>query len=218
MALFSDDVTRFVRAAGPTPTDLQAEMETYGRDKGFPLIGPELGGVLMLLARLVGARRVFEFGSGFGYSATWFLRALPADGHVVLTEVDEAEVEAGREFLARAGETDRTTYEVGDALEAIERHDGPFDVVFVDFQKARYVDAFEAVADKVAPGGLVVADNVMVGPYDFEDVVDGLEGEPVDDESARGIVDYLAHVRDAPGFEATVLPAGTGLSLAYRVP
>ena len=64
---------------------------------------------------------------------------------------------------------------------------------------------------------MVVADNVMDGPFDFTDVVAGLEGEPGDyDEQARGVIDYLAHVRDAEGFTATVLPAGTGLSIARK--
>ena len=217
MATFPEDVTRFVAAAGPTPTDLQVEMERYGRDQGFPLIGPELGGVLMLLAQLVGAERVFEFGSGFGYSASWLLRALPDDGQLVLTELDLAEAEAGREYLDRAGDADRATYEVGDALSTIGRYDGPFDFVLIDFGKARYREAFEAVAPKVAPGGVVVADNVMAGPFDFADVVDGLEGQPGDyDDRTRGVIDYLAHVRDAPGFTSTVLPAGTGLSISHK--
>jgi predicted O-methyltransferase YrrM len=137
MALFPEDVSTFVRAAGPTPTGLQRAMEEYGRVRGSPIIGPELGGLLAIVTRMVGATHVLEFGSGSGYSATWFLRGLPDDGEVVLTELDDDLAEPGRDFFERAGEADRVTCEVGDAMAVVERHDGPFDVVFVDHETHR---------------------------------------------------------------------------------
>jgi predicted O-methyltransferase YrrM len=208
---------KFIRAVGPDPTPVQREMEDRAREDGFPILGPELGGMVTIFARMVGAERVFEFGSGFGYSASWFLRGLPETGHVVLTEIDPDEAELGREYVDRMGDLDRVTYEVGDALDAIERYDGPFDVVLVDHQKDRYVDAFEAVREKVPRGGLVIADNIVAGPADFDDVFAGVvESETGFDERTRGLVDYVEHVRSAPDFISTVVPVRSGLALSYR--
>jgi predicted O-methyltransferase YrrM len=217
MDVFPPPMRRFVAAVSPEPTPLQREMAEVGREQNFPILGPEAGGLALLFTRMVAAEHVFEFGSGFGYSATWFLRGLAPDGDIVLTELDADEIDMGREFLARAGETDRVTYEHGDALDAIERYDGPFDVVLVDHQKHRYRETFERVEGKVAPGGVVVADNMMAGPFDFDDVLAGLEGDTEGlDGAAAGVVDYLTHVRDAPGYTSTVLPIGEGLAVSHR--
>jgi caffeoyl-CoA O-methyltransferase len=72
----SEQADRYVRATGPTHDDLQREMAAHADAHGFPIIGPDAGGVLQTLARLRGADRVFEFGSGFGYSAYWFLQGV----------------------------------------------------------------------------------------------------------------------------------------------
>jgi len=213
--MLSDEVTAFLRAAGPEHDDVQTEMADYAEENGFPIIGPESGGVLRLLARLTDADRVFEFGSGYGYSAYWFLSG-GAD-HVVLTEFHEEELEMGEAFLERAGWHDRATFEYGDAMDAIERHDGPFDVVLIDHQKHRYADAFDAVRPKLRPGAVVVADNIMSGPIDFEDVHEGLDGQLADaDQSTRGIAGYLRRVRADDAFETIVLPTGSGIAISNR--
>ncbi|WP_277555628.1 O-methyltransferase [Halobaculum limi] len=217
--VLSDDVSRFVRAAGPDHTDVQERMAAFAREHDFPNIGPESGAVLRLLARLTDADTVFEFGSGFGYSASWFLRG--GAQRVILTEFDADELDKGREFLADAGLADRCVFEEGDAMETVERYDGPFDVVLIDHQKERYADAFHAARDKLAPGGVVAADNIMRGPIDFDALLAYLEGdaEALDHENdqTQGIADYLDAVRADDAFETTILPVGSGLAVSTRV-
>ncbi|WP_284013648.1 O-methyltransferase [Halobaculum litoreum] len=216
--VLSDDISRFVRAAGPGHTEVQARMAAFAREHDFPNIGPESGAVLRLLARLTDAGTVFEFGSGFGYSASWFLRG-GAD-RVVLTEFDADELDRGRAFMREAGLADRCEFEDGDAMATVERYDGPFDVVLVDHQKERYADAFRAVREKLAPGGVVVADNVMRGPIDFDALLRALEGDAAapdaDDDRTRGIAAYLDTVREDDAFETAVLPVGSGLAVSTK--
>ena len=178
-----------------------------------------MGGWLRFLAATVDAERVFEFGSGFGYSAVWFAGALPEDGLVVLTEVDEDELDEAREFLASAGYADRAAFELGDAIDTVERYEGPFDCVLVDNEKERYTEAFEAVRDKVRPGGLVLADNaVSAGPIEFEALEPLLRGESVDTTDAtEGIAEYLRAVRADPAFETVLLPVGEGVAVSRRL-
>ncbi|MFB6269890.1 MAG: O-methyltransferase, partial [Halobacterium sp.] len=157
-------VSAFLDAANPEPSPLLDEMAAYGRERDFPVVGPDVGHLLRVVARLAGADRIFEFGSGFGYSAAWFLGALPADGEIVLTDYDDENLDTARDFLDRMGHGATVRYEAGDAMETFRRYDGPFDVVLVDHEKAKYVDAFEAVRPELADGGVVVADNMMAGP------------------------------------------------------
>jgi len=212
-----DEMERFAATLGPALDDVQEEMEARVAEEWFPTVGPAVGGWLYLVAEMVDAERVFEFGSGFGYSAYWFARALPEDGEVVLTEVDADELDEAREFLARGGYDDRARFEHGDAIEVVAEYDGPFDVALVDNEKHRYVEAFEAVRGKVPVGGVVCADNVTAGPVEFETVAALVDGGDVDaDESERGVVDYLGRVREDPSFETALLPLGEGVAVSVR--
>jgi len=222
MDVLADEIARFLRATGPDHDPIQMEMAEYASEEGFPIIGPNAGAVLRLLARLTDAERVFEFGSGYGYSAYWFIQGMAPDGHIVLTEFDEDELAMGREFLDRAGVADRASFEVGDAMETIERYDGPFDVVLIDHQKHRYADAFERVRTDVSVGGVVVADNMMEGPIDFDRLLAHFDaGEPLptpeDDRETAGIGRYVDTVRADPTFETFLLPVGSGISISTRI-
>ncbi|MFC7075779.1 O-methyltransferase [Haloarcula halophila] len=210
---------RFARALAPEPDEVIAEMDAKADREGFPTVGPAVGGWLRLLARLVDATRVFEFGSGFGYSAYWIAPAIPGDGEIVLTEIDADELDEARGFLDRGGFTDRAVFEHGDAIETIEEYAGPFDVVLIDNEKHRYTEAFEAVRETVPVGGVVVADNAIeAGPLDFEAVRALLAGEDVAaNEPSRGIAGYLERVRDDPDFETGLLPLGEGVAVSVRV-
>ncbi|MBX0324563.1 O-methyltransferase [Halomicroarcula sp. F13] len=214
------DVTeQFARTLAPDRDEVIAEMDAKADREGFPTVGPAVGGWLRMLARMTDARQVFEFGSGFGYSAYWMAPAIPADGEIVLTEVDADELAEARDFLARGGFADRAEFEHGDAIDVVERYDGPFDVVLIDNEKDRYVEAFEAVREKVPVGGVVAADNAIeAGPLEFEDVRALLAGEDVDaNATSRGIATYLERVRDDPDFETGLLPLGEGVAVSVRV-
>ena len=89
------------------------EMEARAAEYGFPIVGRATGRFLELAARAVGARRVMELGSGYGYSAYWFARAVGADGEVVCTDGDPQNASLAEEYLSTAGMWDRVRYRVG---------------------------------------------------------------------------------------------------------
>jgi len=213
----------YATAIGPASDEIIEEMGAQARRESFPYVGPAVGGWLAMCARFADAERVFEFGSGFGYSAYWFARELPDSGEVVLTEIDEDELDQAREYLARGGLADRASFEHGDAIEIVEEYEGPFDVVLIDCQKERYAEAFEAVRDKVAPGGIVAADNAVVGgTIDPEDLLahfeDGGDADALDGmgDMTAGIAEYLETVRADPAFETALLPLGEGVAVSHR--
>ena len=210
---------QFARTLAPASDAIIDEMEAKADREEFPTVGPAVGGWLRLVARMVDADRVFEFGSGFGYSAYWMAPAVSDDGQIVLTEIDADELEDAREFLDRGGFADLAAFEYGDAIEIVESYDGPFDVVLIDNEKHRYAEAFNTVRAKVPVGGAVVADNMIeAGPLEFADVRALLAGEEIDaNETSRGIATYLERVGDDPAFETGLLPLGEGVAVSVRV-
>lgn len=212
----SDDVASLLALANPTPDETIVAMTEHGDDRDFPIVGPDVGRFLRVLATLVDAERVFEFGSGFGYSGAWWLPALPDDGELVLTDYDADNLAEAEGFLEdyRNGTTVR--YEAGDAMATYERHAGPWDVVLVDHDKTTYVDAFDLVAGDVSPGGVVVADNMMAGPVTPGSVADALATGDAVDEQTAGIAAYIERVREDPDFETVFLPLGQGIGVSVK--
>jgi caffeoyl-CoA O-methyltransferase len=143
--------------------DLLKRMPAEAEAKGIPLIhiSPEQGKFLQVMMAAVGAKRVLEVGSLFGYSTLWMARALPAHGTLIALELSMLHAEATRENLARAGLADRTEVRQGDARDLLPKlvSEAPFDLAFIDAEKAQYVDYFEQVVQLMRPGGMIIADN-----------------------------------------------------------
>jgi predicted O-methyltransferase YrrM len=136
-------------------------------EAGLPAIqvSPPQGKLLELLVRLVGAKRVLEFGTLGGYSAILMARALPEDGRLVTLEAKAEYAEVARRSIERAGGGERVEVRVGPALEALpvleKEGAGPFDLVFIDADKVNTPNYFKWALDHTCPGGLIVADNVV---------------------------------------------------------
>jgi len=185
------------------------EMEAEGERRGFPIVGRNVGVTLELLARSIGARRVMELGSGFGYSAYWFARAVGPGGEVHCTDGDQANVDAGRTYLDRAGFGDRMTYHIGDALDSFAGTEGPFDVVFSDIDKPGYPAAWRAAAERIRPGGLYLCDNTL--GYGRGTVLDE------DEEGAKAIREHNRLIAEDERFVSTIIPTREGVLAAIRI-
>jgi predicted O-methyltransferase YrrM len=213
------EITELAGLVGPEPDEIIESMEAHADEDGFPTVGPEVGAWLSVLARTTDAERIFEFGSGFGYSAYWFARGMDG-GEIVLTEVDGDELDDAERYFERGGIADRAQFEHGDAIEIVEEYDGPFDVVLIDNEKQRYREALEAVESKLRPGSLVLADNaVTAGIVDREDVIALLDGEEVETatDASRGIAEYLGYVRSHDRLETALLPVGEGVAVSVVI-
>ncbi len=136
---------------------------------GLPSIqvSPPQGKLLQMLVRLVGARTVLEFGTLGGYSSILMARALPADGRLITLEANPEYATVASAGIERAGLGEVVEIRVGPALEALPVLEGegvgPFDLVFIDADKANTPNYFDWALDHTRPGGLIVADNVVRG-------------------------------------------------------
>jgi predicted O-methyltransferase YrrM len=201
---------------GPPDAALEAGQQR-AEGAGLPSISvsPAIGRLLHVLARACGARRILEVGTLAGYSTTWLARALPDDGHLVSLELDPTHAEVARDNLAAAGVGDLVEVRVGPALETLAQlADGstePFDLVFIDADKAPYAEYLEGALRLARPGTVVVADNVVRGGA----VADGPAGDP----AVAGIQRFLglvaSHPRVTASFVQTVGAKGhDGLCIA----
>lgn len=155
------------------------------------------GKFLYLMAKLTGATRMLEVGTLGGYSTVWMARALPAGGQMTTLELDRAHAAFARETFRLAGLDDVCHVIEGAALESLQALQGPFDLVFLDANKDQYPDYLEEAARLLAPGGLLLADNVIRKGAVIE--------PPVGDVMARGAAEFNRRLSSHPQFESIVL-------------
>ena len=210
MGIIDQRVESYLHGLLPREDPVQEEMERIAAERGFPIVGPLVGRLLAQVALSVGARDVFEMGSGFGYSTYYFALAVGDGGRVVHTDGDRKMSQEARGHLRRAGLAGRVTFEVGDALEIITRYPGPFDVIFIDVEKQAYPAAFDLARVRVRPGGFIVADNVLWS---------GRVAEPSErqDAATRAIDRYNHAAAEAPDFLTTIVPLRDGVALHYKL-
>src|SRR6185295_8450787 len=143
LMIVDENIELFLNDLQRSTDPVLVEMEARAERERFPIIGPLVGRVCQQLALSIGARDVFEMGSGFGYSTWWFAEAVGDGGRVVHTDGDAQRSADAKGYLSRAGLAGRVHFEMGDALAVLRQYPGPFDVVFIDVDKEAYPDALE---------------------------------------------------------------------------
>jgi caffeoyl-CoA O-methyltransferase len=184
-------------------------MEAYAREHDFPIIGPACGHVCYQVARMIGARRVFELGSGYGYSTAFFARAVKENGGGVVHHAvwDDELSQRARKHLAALGLADVVQYHVGEAVEALSGTDGPFDIIFNDIDKKGYPASLSVIAQKLRPGGVLIVDNMLWSGR----VLDAADLTP-ETEGIRALQKALL----APPWITSIVPIRDGLLVALK--
>jgi caffeoyl-CoA O-methyltransferase len=184
------------------------EMEELADRKGFPIVGRLCGRFLEIMARGIGARRVFEMGSGFGYSAYWFSRAVGSAGEIHCTDTDPDNRDQAMDFLGRARLDGPIEYHVASALDAFAETEGDFDVVYCDIDKDGYPDAWRAARGRVPLGGLFMIDNMLWS---------GRVTEEDKDATTQSIDETNRMIYEDESYRAFTLPIRDGVVCALRI-
>ena len=172
------------------------------------MVGTLEGRFLRALVAMKQPRNVLEIGTFTGYSALSMAEALPPGGHIITCDISEEHVEIARKHIGASPFADRIEIRVGPAIETVATLDGPFDLVFIDADKPSYLDYYEAVLPKLAPDGVIVADNVLWSGR--------LLDPEVDDENTRAIRAFNDHVVADERVEVVMLTVRDGVSLIRR--
>jgi predicted O-methyltransferase YrrM len=208
--IVSPQIEEYLRALYDDGDPVRHEMEALAAEKRFPIVGPLVGRELLLLARAIGAKRVFELGSGYGYSAHFFARAVGPEGSVHCTDLSEENVALAEKFLTRAGLWSRVTYHREEATAALRRVGGTWDIIYNDVDKEGYPDTVELAYRHLRPGGLFITDNVL---WSGRVLPSERDAAP----STRGIVEFTSRLLQHPGFLTSINPTRDGVAVALRV-
>ncbi|MBX3069365.1 MAG: O-methyltransferase [Thermomicrobiales bacterium] len=184
-------------------------MEARAEEHDFPIVGRLCGAFLEAMALTIGAKKVFEMGSGYGYSAWWFTRAVGPDGTVWCTDGKAENRDLAEQYLTEAGRWDRVEYAVSWAQEALMVTEGTFDIVYNDVVKDQYPDTWLLAKDRVRPGGLYICDNVLWSGRVTDEGYDA-------SDSSEAIRRHNELVFADSEFDAFILPVRDGVLVARR--
>lgn len=208
--LIPDYLMEYLEDLVPARATEMQSMEAFAAKTDFPIVGPSCGYLCYQVARMIGARRIFELGSGYGYSTAWFARAVSENGggevyHVVW---DETLSKEARTHLAALGYEAIVHYQVGEAVETLRHTSGSFDLIFNDINKEAYPESLPVIAEKLRSGGVLIVDNMFWhgNIFDAQDKTPATEG-------VRTLTRTL--IAD-PGWIVSLIPLRDGLFVAYK--
>jgi predicted O-methyltransferase YrrM len=210
--IVSDVVRDYLTQTRPGPDPVLAEMEAHGAREGIPIVVPETGALLHVVALACGARRVLEVGTAIGVSTLYLARAVPGDGVVVTFEIDAERQDAARSYLEQAGVAERVELRLQDAREGLRELDGEFDLAFLDGVKAQYGEYFDGVLPLLRSGGVLVVDNVLRGGR----VAEGRGDGHLSDEQVTTARAFNEHLLQHDQLAATITPVGDGVLVAVK--
>jgi len=191
------------------PAELLA-MEAYAEQHDFPIIGPVVGQLCYQMARVMGARDIFELGSGFGYSTAWFAQAVRENGGGLVhhTVWDDALSRMAQEHLARLGYSDLVRFHNAEAVQTLRETPGPFDIIFNDIDKEAYPDSLPVIKEKLRPGGVLIIDNMLWHARIFN---------PADHTPAtQGVLEFTRLITTDPDWIVSLLPLRDGVIVACK--
>jgi len=193
----------------PRHPELQA-MEDNAEEMDFPIIGSTTGYLCYQVARMIDAKRIFELGSGFGYSTAWFARAVTENGggevhHVVW---DEDLSRQASTHLVALGYNGIIRYHIGEAVQTLRETAGPFDLIFNDINKEDYPKSLPFITAKLRPGGVLIVDNMFWHGCIFDD-----KDKTPPTEGVRRLTELIIH---SPDWIASLVPVRDGVLVALK--
>ena len=183
-------------------------MERHAALNGFPIVGPLVGRFLRQLVIATGARKIFEMGSGFGYSAIWMARGLPVDGKIICTDGSAENRRLALDYFKKAQLDSLMEFKSGDALEIIRQTNDTFDIILNDIDKEQYPEAFDLAIPRLKKGGLLITDNVLWSGH----ILDRIPSE-----ATMAILKFNRKLFETPGILSSIIPIRDGLGMAVKL-
>ena len=194
-----------------TDQPVLTEMEREAENNNFPIIGRLVGIFLETMTRTINAKRIFEFGSGYGYSAYWFAKAVGKEGNVICSDGDPINKEKAEQYLSSTELWNRVNFHTGYAQEIFSKTEGIFDICYNDVDKGQYPEIWHLAKNRISPGGLYIADNTLWhGRVAVENYIDLVPGW------TEAIKEHNQLIFGDPEFDAFINPTRDGVIVARR--
>ena len=202
----------FLRSILPEEDAVQQQLRAYADEHHISVVDPEVGYLLHLLTGLVQPQRVLEIGTAIGCSGIYIARAMTA-GQLTTIELQEERHTMALDYFQQAGVADKIHAVCGDARELVPQLEGPYDMIFMDAAKGQYME-FLAVADRILkPGGLLVADNVLINGW----VVNLNYPRHRQKTMVYRMKEFLEQFKENPNYQCSVVPLGDGVALIRKI-
>ncbi len=200
----SPEIEEYIYRLSVPEDSIILEMEKLGHKTGFPIVDRIVGRFLFLITKLKNPGLIVEIGSGFGYSAYWFTKAL-SNGKVVLTDFSKENIELAKKFFEKGNLIDRAEFHVGDGMEIAQEIKG-IDILFLDHQKTKYLEAVKKLEGNLNDGALVIADNTLWH---------GKVVEENPDRQTKAILEFNKYMFNNERFFSSLIPVRDGVLLSY---
>ncbi|MGH7725408.1 MAG: O-methyltransferase [Candidatus Eiseniibacteriota bacterium] len=209
-----DQLSEYVCTTFAPEDDVLKTLVPRAQAAGLPAIqvSSEVGQLLHILVRAIGARNVLEIGTLGGYSGIWMVRALPADGKLLTLEIEPAHATFAREQFERAGLAERVDIRLGPALFTLRAMPATpaFDFAFIDADKTGYPDYLEEVLPRMRPGGIIAADNVLHMTSWEKPIFDRTADQP----ALLAIRKFNERLATDPRLRSVIVPMRDGVAIA----
>lgn len=172
------------------------------------LSGHIQGRLLAMFSKMIKPKNILEIGTYTGYSAICMAEGLQSGGKLTTIDINEELEDMVRQFFAIAGVEDKINQIIGNALEVIPVLDEKYDLVFIDADKANYLNYFNLVIDKVNSGGFVIADNVLWS---------GKVVHKKEDKDTQVILNFNKAIQDDQRVENVMIPVRDGLMIVRKL-
>ena len=176
-------------------------------------VSPSEGQLLKFFGKMIGAKKIVEFGTLFGYSTSWFLETVGKVGKVWSFEKSEEHYQAASSHLKASIESENLQILLGNGLDNCKKieSEGPFDLIFIDANKSAYMDYFNWADQHLRPGGLIIADNTFLFGEVFKD-----ESPERNKKTWKVMKELNQTLGSHPNYMATLIPTKEGLTVAQK--
>jgi caffeoyl-CoA O-methyltransferase len=211
MDILNDDLQRYAEQHTTPESEL---LQKINRDTHANVMMPRMlsghlqGRVLAMISQMIQPKRVLEIGTFTGYSSICLAEGLQQDGSLVTIDINEELEQRVRKYFEDAGLSSRISYHIGNAIEIIPTLQETFDLIFIDADKENYSLYFDLVIDKVRPGGIILADNVLWS---------GKVIEQKQDKDTRALVEFNKKIQRDKRVENVLLPIRDGIFIIRKV-
>ncbi|MGQ3012783.1 MAG: O-methyltransferase [Flavobacteriales bacterium] len=213
MEFIDQAIQHYADAMTEPETELLASLNRETHTKVMQprmLSGHFQGRLLSMLSYILQPKRILEIGTYTGYSALCLAEGLATDGELHTIDINAEQEKRIRSYFERSPQAQSLHLHIGNALEIIPGLPAPFDIVFIDADKSNYLNYFNLVADKMSPGGLIIADNVLWSGKILD------EKERTKDKDTAALHEFNTRVSADPRFQPVLLPVRDGLMLLRR--
>lgn len=206
-------INAFIDSLDTGNTPFLNEIEKEARETNVPVIRAQVQSLLKLLLALRQPAAILEVGCAIGFSALLMSEYAPENCHITTIEKYEKRIPAARENFRRAGREERITLLEGDASDILKDMEGSFDLIFMDAAKGQYIHFMPDVLRLLAPGGILLSDNVLQDG----DIIESRFAVTRRNRTIHSRMrEYLYELKHHPELETVILPVGDGVTVSVK--